>query len=62
MSIKQQTYINKVKTLTDAYLRCGNKDAIIEAFKRELINENYEVCEGIKRAFNAQHIKLNINL
>ena len=58
MSIKRQTYINKVKTLADADLRCGNKDAIIKSFKRELANENYDVCEGIKRAFNKNGAKL----
>ena len=54
MMRKDKKYIAKIKVIAEMDIRCGNKGKL-EAMMPTLIErEEYEDCEGIKQALDAE--------
>lgn len=54
---KDKKYIEKIRVIAEADIRCGNKKKL-EALMPSLIeSEEYEDCEGIKQALAEAAIK-----
>jgi len=49
---KDAKYISNIETLCDADIREGKVLILEERLKECIKNEDYEACEGIKRALN----------
>ena len=50
MGNKDEKYVKKIQIIAEADIRCGNKNKLKAKMKDLIENEEYETCEGIKRA------------
>ena len=50
MGNKDKKYIEKIRIIAEADIRCGNKTKLEKKMNELIEKEDYETCEGIKRA------------
>lgn len=56
--MKDKKYIEKIRVIAEADIRCGNKSKLEKLMDKLIADEDYETCEGIQRALsNSEKIK-----
>jgi hypothetical protein len=55
--MKDKSYINKIRILCESDIRSGNRLKIDALMIRSIKKEDYETCEGIKKAIDNSKIK-----
>lgn len=54
MTKKDKKYIEKIRVIAEADIHCGNKSKLEALMPTIIEREEYEDCEGIKQALDAE--------
>jgi hypothetical protein len=60
--MKDRSYINKIKIICESDIRSGNRLKIDALMIRSIKKEDYETCEGIKKAIDNSKLVTDRNI